>query len=120
MKLILNIGLDVNATSTIAATVALEIAKANGMIIGKHKVIQSDTEPTLVIEGLYAGHMVDLTKHMHQIARDLQQDCIAVYQPLRGAGHLVGPKAIKWGQFNPEFFFLPSGKRLAEPAAKAA
>ena len=77
-------------------------------------------EPTLVIEGLYAGHVVDLTKHMHQIARDLQQDCIAVYQPTRGVGHLVGPKAIKWGQFNPEFFFLPSGKRLAEPAAKAA
>jgi hypothetical protein len=120
MRLTLNIGLDVNATSTIAAAVALEIAKANGMIVYTHKVIQSDTEPTLVIDGLYAGRMIDLTKHMHQIAADLQQECIAVYQPLRGVGHLVGPKAIKWGEFSPEFFFLLNGKRLQESSAKAA
>ena len=118
MEVILNIGLDVNATSTIAAHVALEIVKANGFLVRKHAVVQSDTEPTLVVtvsqfDGQLAGRI-------YSTAVDLQQDCIAVYSPRIQNGTLIGPKAAAWGTFNPEFFFMPDGTRLASPAAKAA
>lgn len=115
MKLILNIGLDVNATQTIAARVAYEIVVANGFFIHQHKVVQSDTEPTLVVEvseGFPAAP--------YRIAYDLHQDCIAVYNPTNGQGELLGPQSHKWGPFNPELFFLLDGTRLAQPAAKAA
>ena len=118
MKLILNIGLDVKATSQIAAHVALEIVKACGLLVGKHKVVQSDTEPTLVVEAstdptvLAPFHALT-----HQIAADLQQDCIAVFIPntdsAKSVGLLSGPRAAAWGEFNPEFFFLIDGSRLA-------
>lgn len=108
MKFILNIGLDVKATSQIAAHVALEIVKAHDFIVHKHKVVQSDTEPTLVAEvsgGFPAAP--------YRIAYDLQQDCIAVYDPVKKSGELLGPQSHRWGIFNPAFFFLIDGSRLA-------
>jgi hypothetical protein len=115
MKLILNIGLDVTASAPIAAHVALEIVKANGFIVSSHKVVQSDTEPTLVVEAIVADNL-SLEHGCYQTAVELRQDCIAVYVPLWRYGRLVGPCAAAWGQFNPEFFILPSGKRLAQPS----
>jgi hypothetical protein len=119
MKLILNIGLDVIS----------------------HKVVQSDTEPTLVVEAIVADNFslehgcyqtadnfslehgcyqtadnFSLEHGCYQTAVELRQDCIAFYVPLWRYGQLVGPRAAAWGEFNPEFFILPSGKRLAQPS----
>ena len=52
----------------------------------------------------------------------LGQDCIAYYGiPHHGQarGHLAGPNAAAWGAFNPEFFILPTGERLAAQQARA-
>lgn len=104
----LNIGLAVDATPSIAAHVALEIVKANGFIVRRHKVVQSDTEPTLVVEVVndrYAAPAVLRT------ADDLSQDCIAIYDGVKG--HLLGPKAAEWGPFDPKRFITITGARLA-------
>lgn len=120
MRLLLNIGLHVNATQTVAAHVAFEILKANGFLITRHRTVQSDTEPTLVADVLFAGMMADLSSMLHQTSVDLQQDCIAAYNVAKNRGVLVGPRAAEWGPFNPEFFFLLDGTRLQAPVAKAA
>lgn len=120
MKFLLNIGLARKASPDIAAHVALEIVKANDFLIGKHKVVQSDTEATLVVEATFPGRSALLCIQMlRQISIDLEQDCIAVYRPETNGGSLVGPKAKEWGEFNPEFFFLLNGKRLAPQKAAA-
>lgn len=119
MKLILNIGLNVKASSQIAAHVALEIVKANGLLVHKHKVVQSDTEPTLVVEVTAGPFSTGSSGTISTIANDLQQDCIAVYRADIGKGSLVGPRAASWGKFNPEFFFLLNGKRLVPQKAAA-
>ena len=50
MRLLLNIGLQVGATQTLAAHVVREILIANDFILhGEGKVFESDTEPTPVI-----------------------------------------------------------------------
>ena len=120
MQLILNIGLDVGATSSIAAHVALQIVSANNFRVERSKVVQSDTEPTLVVEIQVFDLPFLAWAQLKQIAIDLHQDCIAAYNPDKGKGALIGPRAAAWGPFNPEFFILPNGKRLAQPATKAA
>lgn len=114
MKLIVNVGLEVQATRMLSAHVAREILVANGFTIGKTRVIESDTEPTLVAElvnvPLGAGPGIAL----YQTACDLQQDCIAVYAPHTGKGGLIGPNHKAWGEFNPHFFFGLDGKRLTQ------
>lgn len=118
MKFIVNIGLDVEATSGIAAQVAREIIVANNLFVEKTRVVQSDTEPTLVAEVVYPGHSAMLCiQCLTAIANDLKQDCIAVYRPETGMGALVGPRAAKWGKFNPELFFMLNGKRLSSTHA---
>lgn len=120
MDFVLNIGLKVGAAQTLAAHVALEIVKANEFLVGAHKVVESDTESTLVCEVRYLGGPTWASKLLHQIAVDLKQDCIAVYSPKTGGGALIGPNRHAWGQFNPEFFILPDGTRLSEQSARKA
>ena len=120
MYLILNIGLDVEATRSIAADVALQIVSANDFLVVKHAVHQSDTEPTLVVKVRVFDFPALAWQKLKHIAIDLHQDCIAAYNPETGIGALIGPKAAAWGSFNPEFFILPDGNRLAGPAAQAA
>lgn len=115
MKLILNIGLDVNATQTLPVGAVQSALVAANISWSNHKVVQSDTEPTLVVEA-----DVDLWWKLERLSRTLRQDCIAVYNPNNGKGALVGDRAAEWGPFNPELFFLLDGTRLAQPAAKAA
>ena len=119
MKLILNVGLNVGATTTIAADVAEQIVVANGFLIHRKTLVQSDTEPTLVCE-VSADPLAPDAKQakaaFSAIAEDLQQDCIALYSEDIKAGALVGPRAAKWGRFNPEFFFGLDGQRLGVTA----
>jgi hypothetical protein len=122
MRFLLNIGLNVGATTTLSAHVARQILIANDLLPVNDGVVHaSDTEPTLVIEvqPLSRNPFLVLAA-LKATADDLQQDCIAVYRPKTGGGSLVGPKAAEWGPFNPEFFILPNGTRLSGPAAQAA
>ncbi len=50
------------------------------------------------------------------IARECQQDCIAVLFG-DGRGELVGPNAKSWGDFNIEYFKAPSIAKLFKEAA---
>jgi hypothetical protein len=109
MQLILNIGLKSDELGDISVEKALRAVEGSFGMPFAQRVVQSDTEPTLVVaveSGTgYAG--------CYGIARYLGQDCIAAYAPVRREGHLIGPCADKWGAFNPEFFFMPDGSRLA-------
>ena len=120
MNFIFNIGLDVNATETVAAHVALQIVGANDFRVVKHAVVQSDTEPTLVVEVECYDFPALAWMKMGQIARDLRQDCIAIYNPSKRVGALAGDRAAKWGPFNAEFFFLLDGTRLSQRGQQAA
>lgn len=120
MKLILNIGLDVKATSQIAAHVAAQIVVANDFRIERQVTIQSDTEPTLVVEVQVFDFPALAWQKLKQVAIDLDQDCIAAYNPQTGKGALIGPRAADWGDFNPAFFIMPGGERLATPLQNAA
>lgn len=118
MKFILNIGLNVEATTSIAADVARQIVVANDFLVTTWTVLQSDTEPTLVCEVMpLTTDRGIVLQHLYQIAEDLEQDCIAVYSPTTGKGVLIGPDAKAWGKFNPAFFFNLDGKRLAQEQA---
>lgn len=118
MKFIVNIGLDIAATSTISADVARQIVVANDFLIGDWKVLQSDTEPTLVAEvtSLCQSPLMVLA-NLHSIATDLKQDCIAVYRKETKGGALIGPNAKAWGSFSPAYFFNLDGSRLGQTAS---
>lgn len=108
-KLILNIGLATDATAFLAAKVVEQILIANGYLIHRRAVRESDTEPTLVVE-VSSGHPAS----PYHVADDLRQDCIAVWNPTTQEGELQGPQAHKWGEFDPTRFVLFNGKRLAQ------
>lgn len=123
MRFIINIGLDVEGTTTLQSDVALQIVKANGFIVHAHAVHQSDTEATLVAVvqpdplGVFSdgGSVYDA---FWCIAVDLRQDCIAVHTPLKGDGMhgtLIGPKSASWGRFDPSCFLQMNGTRLGAP-----
>lgn len=115
--LIVNIGLAVGQTDAITATVAREILVANGFLIVRSAVHQSDTESTLVAKVLPTH---PTAKHcsaaLTETSNDLRQDCIAVWSPTLRVGHLFGDKAAAWGPFNPDFFLLLDGTRLGVKA----
>jgi len=115
VKLTLNIGLNIGATTAITSTVAKQILIANGFVLGRETLVASDTEPALVVEAYPSAlHNEPVGNRLYQSALDLQQDCIAVWNPAAGKGALIGPGAAKWGAFNPAFFFDLEGRRLSE------
>lgn len=115
MKFILNIGLNVDATTSIAAEVARQIVVANDFLVTTWSVAQSDTEPTLVCEVMpMKTDLRQVAMDVCQIAVDLRQDCVAVYVPLTGKGVLMGPGAKRWGPFDPTRFINLDGQRLSK------
>ena len=116
-KLILNIGLNRASGGAIPAEQARQTLAANEFLIVRDAVLESDTEPTLVAEvtSLNSSPFIFLQR-LRRVAEELDQDCIAVYRELTGAGSLIGPRAAEWGPFNPEFFLLLDGRRLSEAA----
>lgn len=118
MKFILNIGLESQATSLISAHVAREIVSANEFLVTNYSVGESDTEPTLVCEVMpLKTDLRQIAQDVYQIAVDLRQDCVAVYVPLTGKGVLMGPRAERWGPFNPARFVTLDGQRLSKEQA---
>lgn len=116
MEVILNIGLAREGNSNIGqGTVIRELTYSFKAIAFEFK--HSDTEPTCIatVDALSAGY---LKQSCEFLCRLLSQDCIAVWDPVRREGQLIGPKAEAWGPFNPEFFLLPGGERLAAQLAR--
>ena len=120
MQFILNIGLNVNATTALAAHVVKQVVNDYDFVIEQEALLQSDTEPTLVLKVTSLNGPTLTLQGFYGIATDLGQDCIAVYRPQQGNGALVGPRAAKWGSFNPAYFFNIDGTRLAQPVQAAA
>ena len=130
MSFILNIGLDgIPSTGTSYTNglrnpsvleysfAAVQAARALNFKLLRTKLLTSDTEPTLVAEVVHTG---DIRACTNWLAEKLNQDCIAIYDTDTGVGQLIGPKAAAWGDFNPAFFFLLDGSRLAAPLQAAA
>lgn len=77
-----------------------------------HGPINSNTEPTMVVEVGAAGWNTVEASLVHRLSETLGQEAIAVYWNRSGKGYLVGPQAEKWGEFNPQFFLMPDGRTL--------
>jgi len=109
---IMNIGLAIGSTSAfLTVSQVVQAVERAGLRIAQINVHESDTEPTIVLR------TPDWDSHaVATLSTVLGQDCIAVWHPLREGqpGELIGPKADEWGPFNPEFFLLPEGGRLAD------
>lgn len=122
MALILNIGLNLPRGGTLQATTALRAMEAYGLPAQSAALHHSDTEATLVAT-VRPGQVPPgkcATVQVRKLAHALGQDCIAAYWDRERTGALLGPRAAAWGEFNPEFFILPGGHRLAAPAVPHA
>jgi hypothetical protein len=108
---VMNVGLAVgNEGDTIEVADVLEACDKCGVIvIGKPVVVDSDSEPTAVMT-----FAAPVQADIYDLAKVLQQDCIAVYDSRNWRGKLIGPKAESWGTFDPAFFFTSTGKRLSD------
>lgn len=116
----LNIGLNVAGTNNTAARVAAQAIKAVGLLdvlcsacVVRTRVAEVEystagggaaVEPTLVVSINGSIGSGTLRTVVFSLATELEQDCIAVFEPETGRGVLVGPKAADWGQFNPDCF----------------
>lgn len=108
---ILNIGHAIGDTGASHTLIQiLQAVERCGIRIAQVNVHESDTETTTVLR----TPAVD-SAAVYTLATVLGQDCIAVWHPLQPGqpGELIGPSAAAWGEFNPEFFVLPEGGRLA-------
>lgn len=111
MEVILNIRLNTPTGATIEAIDAVQAVAAAGLHVISTEVFQADTAPTLVATVRDAGEAHH--RSFDDVAARLQQDCIAVYSPVMAFGTLIGPRSAQWLPFNPRYFTLPSGQRLA-------
>jgi sugar phosphate isomerase/epimerase len=124
MQVILNIGLDGvpvngetytngkrNPQDVEQLMAALQAARSFGFEVRDAALRLSASEPTAVLSCSTA--MTAVAARAHALAQHLNQDCIAVYDPARQHGELIGPNAEKWGAFNPAFFLQLDGTRLA-------
>lgn len=127
MEVILNIGLNgipqefdnvypVGREIPLFETALTSVKCLNFKVIG-FAIVASDTEPTLVVR---ASHTGDVRVCTTWLAERLNQDCIAVYIPSKDEGHLYGPRAAAWGEFNPVYFFQLDGTRLGRGEPKQA
>jgi len=114
MKMTLNIGLAREGKPNLTTDEVLDALKTAGLLVGQNTIVQSDTEPTLVVSCFAQPHLMTVyMAQVYMVAADLDQDCIAVYWPETNSGALVGPRAAAWGAFDARFFFTLDGNRLA-------
>lgn len=74
------------------------------------------TEHTAVITFEFNTQKNIVLNALNQIARDFNQDCVAVLFS-DGEGRLVGPEADRWGGFKIEYFKRPAFYELLQEAA---
>ena len=120
MHLTLNIGLARDGKSNIGVGTALRDLNSLGFAILRHAGHTSDTEQTLVAEVLHLGSTRMVGNNLYHLATLLGQDCIAVVNEDTGDRALIGPRADKWGEFNPDYFVMLDGRRMNQPALQVA
>jgi acetolactate synthase regulatory subunit len=118
MAYILNIGLAREGKANLKGISVLRVVRNTGFRVVAAATYVSNTEPTIVVEVMNDSWIAEASAAV--VAVRLGQDCIGVYNTLTGNGALIGPRADKWGEFNPEYFLLLDGSRLAQPALKLA
>jgi len=97
----LNVGLNRNTGGKLDLIVAL-IKIEEYFTILDIKTGQSNSEKTLICRA--SGPWNSLESDLYNLSIDLNQDCIAMSLDGGRTGKLIGPKASKWGDFNPEYF----------------
>lgn len=111
MSIILNIGLarnDGKPNNKLVET----LAQLDGYLIDDLRLVNSRTEPTLVVElPITTDGAVSLCQ---RLCVALAQDCVAVYSLRTASGTLIGPAADKWGPFDLSLFYLPEGIRIID------
>ena len=118
--ILLNIGLARKGKPDLHVVDVLLALEGHGVTVFRHAVHQSATEATVVAavelprapDERHAAAHGDLGA-VYRAAQQLEQDCIAVYDPAIKQGILVGPKAADWGEFQPRYFLNLNGKFLA-------
>lgn len=103
--------------------------RREGFVYFENKVVQSDSEPTWVVavsrtpeSAIPLFRNKPLYGALRGVAAALNQDVIAVYFPERGRGTMKGRTIDHdhlWGEFNPDLFFMPDGRRLSAHLAEA-
>lgn len=123
MAIVINVGLLTNKGESL--DLGLVIQTVNNLLahnpawhITDVKLVQSDSEPTLVVilESSYlwnAYSLRTLRNIVLTLSDTLEQDCIAVWDGDNERGFLIGSNTEAWGDFNPEYFFLGDGTRLS-------
>ena len=90
---------------------ALMIALANQGLLPVSTVYHfSQTEETAVLQ----FDVKPTAKQVNGLCRELSQESIAFVELPSGQGKLYGPKAKKWGPFNPGYFIMPNGAPLKQ------
>jgi hypothetical protein len=117
MAYILNIGLAVEGKKNLTVSEVLDACVDFDIEVINYAVFESDSEPTLVAK---VSKVPGVCTSVNYASISLGQDCIGVYSPATNTGALIGPRADKWGEFNPEYFLLLDGSRLSQPALKLA
>ncbi|APU03149.1 hypothetical protein HOR51_gp08 [Ralstonia phage phiAp1] len=113
-----NVGLwtDGGPVMGLTARTACRVLDENGFTVLKSRMA-TDTEsgePTLI--AVLLDDIMDGTarSRLYKVAEELIQDCIAFAvnfgDPCHFAGALVGPRASKWGRFDPLKFSTWEGK----------
>lgn len=113
----LNIGLDINGRNlnlvaiTQQATTAIDYLRRE---LGPNALLQTrrfETEyegpngPVLERSLFVRFHHVGgLERIVYELAALLEQDCVAYFVPSQNRGGLIGPNAVKWGDFDAQYF----------------
>lgn len=84
----------------------VDAARLQWLRVKSSTVLGTGAERTIVIE-VETDHANPYP--VYDLARALNEDCIALYVPDLQHGALVGPKAERWGEFDPSRFLLPDG-----------
>lgn len=119
-QILLNVGLAVGRTghlNTISQTVS--ILESTGLTIEALRVVESDTEPTVVAQVLAPLGWTAAAAHnaIYGAAFVLGQQAIAAYGHLVAFGQNIGPEAAAWGAFDGRLFFNLDGTRLIPDVA---
>ena len=117
MSYLLNIGVAREGQSNIGVgTVLRDLADISTIV--SYSVQHSETEDTVVALVQIPGDTREVANEIYFLAQALGQECIAVWNMATSAGALIGPRADKWGAFNPEFFLMIDGTTLAQATAE--
>ncbi len=118
--ILINVGLARKGQPDLSVVDVLLTLEGHGVTVFRHVVHQSATETTVVaaVELPHAPDERHAAAHgdlgaIYRSAQQLEQDCIAVYDPSVRTGILVGPRAADWGEFQPKYFLNLEGEFLA-------